>query len=114
MRKAPKLYITQKTNALNKYGKPLNDEEHRFRVITKEVTPQEIYPTIPNFAVVKDNLAKNIVAYLGDYKPFLDKTKERAEGGRQSEEMLVEENSSRSNGSGVIEKSMMMVSSNNA
>ena len=26
--------------------------------------------------MVKDNLSKNIVAYLGDYKPFLDKTKE--------------------------------------
>jgi hypothetical protein len=34
---------------------------------------------IPNFAVVKDNLSKNIVAYLGDYKPFLDKTKEKVE-----------------------------------
>lgn len=43
---------------------------------TKETTPQEIYPTIPNFAVVKDNLSKNIIAYLGDYKPFLDKTKD--------------------------------------
>jgi hypothetical protein len=42
-----------------------------FRVMTKEITPQEIYPTIPNFAVVKDNLSKNIVAYLGDYKPFV-------------------------------------------
>jgi len=34
---------------------------------------------IPNFAVVKDNLSKNIVSYLGDYKPFLDKTKEKVE-----------------------------------
>jgi hypothetical protein len=34
---------------------------------------------IPNFAVVKDNLSKNIVAYLGDYKPFIDKTKEKVE-----------------------------------
>ena len=33
----------------------------------------------PNFAVVKDNLSKNIVAYLGDYKPFIDKTKEKVE-----------------------------------
>jgi len=30
---------------------------------------------IPNFGVVKDNLSKNIVAYLGEYKPFIDKTK---------------------------------------
>jgi hypothetical protein len=29
--------------------------------------------------VVKDNLSKNIVAYLGDYKPFIDKTKEKVE-----------------------------------
>ena len=41
------------------------------------------YPTIPNFAVVKDNLSKNIIAYLGDYKPFLDKTKD---GQKQMEE----------------------------
>lgn len=47
--------------------------------MTKETTPQQIYPVIPNFAVVKDNLSKNIVAYLGDYKPFLDKTKEKVE-----------------------------------
>lgn len=46
--------------------------------MTKETTPQEIYPTIPNFAVVKDSLSKNIMAYLGDYKPFIDKTKEKA------------------------------------
>ena len=26
--------------------------------------------------MVKDNLSKNIIAYLGDYKPFLDKTKD--------------------------------------
>lgn len=77
-RKAPKLYITQKSNALAKQGKPLSEEEHKFRVLTRETTPQEIYPVIPNFAVVKDNLSKNIVAYLGDYRPFLDKTKEKA------------------------------------
>lgn len=29
--------------------------------------------------MVKDNLSKNIVAYLGDYRPFLDKTKEKVE-----------------------------------
>ena len=75
-RKTPKLYITQKNNSLNKYGKVANETEHLFRVFTKETTPQEIYPTIPNFAVVKDNLSKNIIAYLGDYKPFLDKTKD--------------------------------------
>lgn len=34
-RKTPKLFITQKTNALSKHGKPLNDEEHKFRVMTK-------------------------------------------------------------------------------
>ena len=45
--------------------------------MTKETTPQEIYPVIPNFAVVKDNLSKNILAYLGDYKPFIEKTKEK-------------------------------------
>lgn len=74
-RKTPKLYITQQTNALTKAGKPSSETEHRFRVMTKETTPQEIYPVIPNFAVVKDNLSKNILAYLGDYKPFIDKTK---------------------------------------
>ena len=25
---------------------------------------------------MKDNLSKNIIAYLGDYKPFLEKTKD--------------------------------------
>jgi hypothetical protein len=29
--------------------------------------------------VVKDSLSKNIVAYLGDYKPFIEKTKEKVE-----------------------------------
>jgi hypothetical protein len=48
-------------------------------VLTRETTPQEIYPVIPNFAVVKDSLSKNIVAYLGDYRPFLDKTREKAQ-----------------------------------
>ena len=44
--------------------------------MTKECTPQEIYPTIPQFSVVKDSLARNVLAYLGDYKPFLEKTKQ--------------------------------------
>jgi hypothetical protein len=57
----------------------MSEEEHKFRVMTRETTPQEIYPVIPNFAVVKDNLSKNIVAYLGDYRPFLDKTKEKVQ-----------------------------------
>ena len=73
-RKTPKLAITSK-NAMSKFGKATSEAEHMFRILTKEVTPQEIYPTIPNFAVVKDSLSKNIVAYLGDYKPFLEKTK---------------------------------------
>ena len=38
-RKTPKLYITQKTNSLNKYGKA-EEAEHLFRVFTKETTPQ--------------------------------------------------------------------------
>ena len=73
-RKVPKLAITH-NNAMNKYGRVSSEAEHMFRVMTREITPQEIYPVIPNFPVVKDNLSKNIVAYLGDYKPFLDKTK---------------------------------------
>lgn len=44
-----------------------------FRVLSKEVTPTEIYPIIPNFATVKDNISKNINAYLTDYKPFIQK-----------------------------------------
>ena len=49
---------------------------------------------IPNFAVVKDNLSKNILAYLGDYKPFVDKTKERAsrEDKKEEEEIAIEAN----------------------
>lgn len=57
--------------------------------MTRETTPQEIYPVIPNFAVVKDNLSKNIVAYLGDYRPFLEKTKEKVE--KELKEGAVEE-----------------------
>jgi hypothetical protein len=96
-RKTPKLYITQKTNALNKHGKPLSEEEHKFRVMTKETTPQEIYPVIPNFAVVKDNLSKNIVAYLGDYKPFIEKTKEKVENEiKKSQQDMVVDNSNKS------------------
>ena len=38
-RKTPKLFITQKTNALSKVGKPSTEEEHKFRVFTKETTP---------------------------------------------------------------------------
>ena len=59
-------------------------------MITKETTPQEIYPVIPNFAVVKDNLSKNIVSYLGDYKPFLDKTKEKVEKEMRKEDTKAE------------------------
>jgi cobalamin biosynthesis Co2+ chelatase CbiK len=47
-----------------------------FRVITREVTPQEIYPTIPTFPVVRDTISRNVLAYLSDYKPFIEKTKE--------------------------------------
>ena len=68
--------------------------------MTKETTPQEIYPVIPNFAVVKDNLSKNIVAYLGDYKPFIEKTKEKVEknlGSKEREEgEMIMENASKS------------------
>jgi hypothetical protein len=39
------------------------------------VTPQEIYPAIPSFPVVRDVISKNVMAYLSDYKPFIDKTK---------------------------------------
>lgn len=75
-RKTPKLYVTTKTNALEKHGRKPPQEEHMFRVMTKECTPQEIYPTIPNFPIVKDNLSKNVLAYLTDFKPFIEKTKE--------------------------------------
>ena len=75
-RKTPKLYVTAKTNALQKYGKKPAQEQHLFRVMTKQCTPQQIYPTIPNFAIVKDNLSKNVLAYLTEFKPFIDKTKE--------------------------------------
>lgn len=54
---------------------------------------------IPNFGVVKDNLSKNIVAYLGEYKPFIDKTKEKVEkemGKNANKEEIVIENSSKS------------------
>lgn len=44
-----------------------------FRILSKEATPIEIYPTIPNFATVKDTVSKNISAYLTDYKPFIQK-----------------------------------------
>lgn len=42
--------------------------------------------------MVKDSLSKNIMAYLGDYKPFIDKTKEKAiqEEKKESEEIIVE------------------------
>ncbi len=52
---------------------------------------------IPNFAVVKDNLSKNIVAYLGDYKPFIDKTKEKVDKelkqSGNNQEILIENSS---------------------
>ena len=96
-RKTPKLYITQKTNALNKNGKPSSEEQHKFRIMSKQTTPQEIYPVIPNFAVVKDNLSKNILAYLGEYKPFIDKTKEKAgKDGKEDKEEIVIDNNSKS------------------
>jgi len=47
--------------------------------MTKECTPQEIYPTIPNFAIVKDSLSKNVMAYLSDFRPFVEKTREEGE-----------------------------------
>lgn len=52
---------------------------------------------IPNFAVVKDNLSKNIVAYLGDYKPFIEKTKEKVENEiKKSQQDMVVDNSNKS------------------
>ena len=55
---------------------------------------------IPNFAVVKDTLSKNILAYLGDYKPFIDKTKEKVSQDlkqrNEEEEIMVENNKSMS------------------
>lgn len=52
---------------------------------------------IPNFGVVKDNLSKNIVAYLGEYKPFIDKTKEKVESqAKNTQEEIIIENSSKS------------------
>jgi hypothetical protein len=29
--------------------------------------------------VVKDSLARNVMAYLGEYKPFIDRTKDEAD-----------------------------------
>lgn len=100
-RKTPKLYVTTKTNALEKFGKKPAQEEHLFRIMTKQCTPQQIYPTIPNFAIVKDNLAKNVMAYLSDFKPFIEKTKDaqqqedeviRVENGGESQEGKKAEN----------------------
>lgn len=92
-RKTPKLYVTAKHNALEKYGKKPPQEEHMFRVMTRECTPQQIYPTIPNFPIVKDNLSKNVLAYLTDFKPFIDKTKQDDE----EDHSVKEENNERKN-----------------
>jgi hypothetical protein len=52
--KNPKLYITGKTNQVQKTGEPLDHIEHRMRIFNRENTPCVPELIIPSFPTRKD------------------------------------------------------------
>lgn len=61
-KKPPILNITSK-NKITKNGK-MDPEEHRLRVFNRENVPVMPELIIPSFTIKKDQMAKNILAYL--------------------------------------------------
>ncbi len=69
----PKLAIL---NNMPKEGFPENRREHLFRVLSKEKTPHEVQAMIPAFSTIKDSVTRNVMAYLQDFRPFLESVRE--------------------------------------
>ena len=58
------LSITSKTNSIQKFGKPLNREEHMRRILTRENTPCAKYQLNPVFINKKEINAKELNTYF--------------------------------------------------
>ncbi|CAK56918.1 unnamed protein product (macronuclear) [Paramecium tetraurelia] len=68
-KKPPILNITSK-NKITKGNGRMDPEEHKLRVFNRENVPTIPDLIIPSFTVKKDQMAKNILAYLKEYTPL--------------------------------------------
>ncbi|CAD8198740.1 unnamed protein product [Paramecium pentaurelia] len=68
-KKPPILNITTR-NKITKGNGKLDPEEHRLRVYNRENVPIMPELIIPSFTIKKDQMAKNILAYLKEYTPL--------------------------------------------
>ncbi|CAD8090817.1 unnamed protein product [Paramecium sonneborni] len=68
-KKPPILNITSK-NKITKGNGKLDPEEHKLRVFNRENVPTMPDLIIPSFTIKKDQMAKNILAYLKEYTPL--------------------------------------------
>ncbi|CAD8116675.1 unnamed protein product [Paramecium sonneborni] len=68
-KKPPILNITTKNKITKGFGR-MDPEEHRLRVYNRENVPIMPELIIPSFTIKKDQMAKNILAYLKEYTPL--------------------------------------------
>ncbi|CAD8208260.1 unnamed protein product [Paramecium octaurelia] len=68
-KKPPILNITARNKITKGYGK-LDPQEHLLRVYNRENVPVMPELIIPSFTIKKDQMAKNILAYLKEYTPL--------------------------------------------
>ncbi|CAD8170184.1 unnamed protein product [Paramecium octaurelia] len=68
-KKPPILNITSK-NKISKGNGRMDPEEHKLRVYNRENVPTMPDLIIPSFTIKKDQMAKNILAYLKEYTPL--------------------------------------------
>ncbi|CAD8188952.1 unnamed protein product [Paramecium pentaurelia] len=68
-KKPPILNITSK-NKVSKGNGRMDPEEHKLRVYNRENVPTMPDLIIPSFTIKKDQMAKNILAYLKEYTPL--------------------------------------------
>ncbi|CAD8070592.1 unnamed protein product [Paramecium sonneborni] len=68
-KKPPILNITSKNKIIKGNGR-MDPEEHKLRVFNRENVPTMPDLIIPSFTIKKDQMAKNILAYLKEYTPL--------------------------------------------
>ncbi|CAD8109189.1 unnamed protein product [Paramecium sonneborni] len=68
-KKPPLLNITARNKITKGHGR-IDPEEHRLRVYNRENVPIMPELIIPSFTIKKDQMAKNILAYLKEYTPL--------------------------------------------